>query len=380
VSKRGIRRVEISILQSQRESVRCLFCKEILIYFRDVKRRKRILTAAALSVILTLLVIYWSLIVYGVEQGLGQLNIVRNARPVEEFMKDPNFPDSLKQKLRLIDEIRKYAIDSLGLKDTENYKTMYDQKGEEVMWVVTACEAFHFKPKTWDFPVVGTVPYKGYFNKEKAVAEAKKLKDEGWDVAVRNPGGWSTLGWFTDPILTGMLNRGEGDLASLIIHEMVHATLWVPDSVTFNESLASFIADTASYDFLRAKYGASSPQYERYLYEDQDYRQFSAFVLRAATHLDSVYESMDDSISKEEKQKRKDAEIKAIITKMDTLHLRLTEKPSKRYEQRLPNNTYFMMYRHYQARQPVFKEEFSKKSHGNLKAYIKYLSGKYPVL
>ncbi len=250
------------------------------------KNRKRVLTAAVLSILFTLVTIYWSLIVYGVEQGLGQLNIVRNARPVTEFMTDPNFPDSLKQKLRLIDEIRKYAIDSLGLKDTENYKTMFDQKGEEVMWVVTACEAFHFKPKTWDFPVVGTVPYKGYFNKEKAMTEAKKLKEEGWDVAVRNPGGWSTLGWFTDPILTGMLNRGEGDLASLIIHEMVHSTAWVPDSVTFNENLASFIADTAAYDFLRHKYGKSSPQYERYLYEDQDYRKFSAFILRAATHLD----------------------------------------------------------------------------------------------
>ena len=149
---------------------------------------------------------------------------------------------------------------------------------------------------------------------------------------------------------------------------------------TFNENLASFIADTASYNFLRAKYGKSSPEYDRYLHEDQDYRQFSAFILRAATHLDSVYESMNDSISKEEKQKRKDEEIKAIVANMDTLHLRLNDKPSKRYEKRLPNNTYFMMYRHYQARQPVFKEEFGEKFNGDLKSYIKYLSEKYPVL
>jgi predicted aminopeptidase len=345
-----------------------------------VKSKKAKIFLGVLMILAIAVVYYWSLIAYGIEQGLGQLKIVREAKPVEEFMTDPNFPDSLKQKLRLIDEIRKYAIDSLGLKDTENYKTMYDQKGEEVMWVVTACEAFHFKPKTWDFPVVGTVPYKGYFNKEKAMHEAKKLKDEGWDVAVRNPGGWSTLGWFTDPILTGMLNRGDGDLASLIIHEMVHATLWVPDSVTFNENLASFIADTASYDFLRAKYGKASQQYERYLYEDQDYRKFSAYILHSASYLDSVYESMGDSISKEEKQKRKDEEIKKIVSNMDTLHLRLNATPSKRYENRLPNNTYFMLYRHYQARQPVFKEEFGEKFHGDLKSYIRYLSEKYPVL
>ncbi len=345
-----------------------------------MKNKKRKIFLVLLVILLVAGAYYWSLIVYGIGQGMGQLRIVRNARPVEEFIRDPNFPDSLKQKLYLIDEIRKYAIDSLGLKDTENYKTLFDQKGEEVLWVVTACEAFHFKPKTWDFPVVGTVPYKGYFNKDKALAEAKKLKDEGWDVAVRNPGGWSTLGWFTDPILTGMLNRGDGDLASLIIHEMVHATLWVPDSVTFNENLASFIADTVAYDFLRAKYGKTSLQYETYLYEDQDYRKFSAFILRAATHLDSVYESMDDTIPAQDKKKRKEEEIRGIITKMDTLNLRLNPTPSKRYENRLPNNTYFMLYRHYQARQPVFKEEFDRKFKGDVKAYIRYLAGKYPVL
>jgi predicted aminopeptidase len=345
-----------------------------------MKSRKRQIVVVILTILLIAIFYYWSLIIYGIQQGIGQLRIVRGARPVEEVMADPTFPDSLKQKLRLIDEIRKYAIDSLGLKDTENYKTLYDQKGEEVMWVVTACEAYHFRPKTWDFPVVGTVPYKGYFDKEKAMAEAKKLKDDGWDVAVRNPGGWSTLGWFTDPILTGMLNRGDGDLASLIIHEMVHATLWVPDSVTFNENLASFIADTASYNFLRAKYGKSSPQYETYLYEDQDYRKFSAFILRAANHLDNVYESMNDSIPIDQKKERKEKEIRQIVANMDTLKLRLNPTPSKRYENRLPNNTYFMLYRNYQERQPVFKDEFGGKFNGDIRAYIRHLAEKYPVL
>ncbi|MFO0508130.1 MAG: aminopeptidase, partial [bacterium] len=77
----------------------------------------------------------WSLIYYGIRQGIGQLEIIWNARPVAEFMDDPSFPDSLKSKLKLIEDVRKFAIDSLGLKDTENYKTLYDQKNKEVMWV-----------------------------------------------------------------------------------------------------------------------------------------------------------------------------------------------------------------------------------------------------
>lgn len=172
----------------------------------------RKIAVGVLAVVAVLVIWNWSLLVYGVEQGLGQLKIVWNARPVEETMKDPQFPDSLKAKLSLIEEIRQFAIDSLGLKDTKNYRTVYDQKGKELMWVVTASEPFALKPKLWHFPVIGTVPYKGYFNIEKAKAEKEILEKGNWDVSVRNPGGWSTLGWFTDPILSGMLNRSEGEM------------------------------------------------------------------------------------------------------------------------------------------------------------------------
>src|SRR6185295_19409025 len=205
--------------------------------------------------LLALSVYYWSLISYGVAQGLGQLKIIREARPVEEFIDDPVFPDSLKAKLKLVMQARRFAIDSLGLNDTDNYKTMYDQQGKERMWVIIACEPFRLKEKRWDFPVVGSVPYKGFFSEEKAKHERASLEAEGWDVSTRNPGGWSTLGWFTDPILSGMLRRSDGDLASLIIHETVHATIYVRDSSDFNENLASFIGDRGAEIFLARKFG-----------------------------------------------------------------------------------------------------------------------------
>ncbi|HLZ16148.1 MAG TPA: aminopeptidase, partial [Cyclobacteriaceae bacterium] len=178
----------------------------------------------SISVVIVALVIWqWELVNYASRMGWGQLKIIWDAKPVEVFLRDPKFPDSLKTKLHLIGEIRKYAIDSLGLKDTENYKTLYDQRGQELMWVVQACGPFELDPKLWHFPIVGDLPYKGFFEKEKALAERKKLIGENYDVSVRNPGGWSTLGWFTDPILSDMLKRSDGDLAGLIIHEMVHA-------------------------------------------------------------------------------------------------------------------------------------------------------------
>lgn len=310
---------------------------------------------------------------------MGQLEIVWNARPVEEFLQDPSFPDSLKQKLRLIDEIRKYAIDSLGLKDTKNYKTLYDQKNQEVMWVVQACEPFALQPKVWDFPIVGTVPYKGFFNKEKALGLRKELETEGYDVSVRNPGGWSTLGWFTDPILSGMLDRSEGDLASLIIHEMVHATVFVKDDVDFNENLADFIGDTAAYYFLKYKFGADSKQYLDYLHSDQDYRKFTKHILRGTQSLDSLYNTLRPKEPIEQKKEKKRAMIEKIVTSIDTLNL-YTKRKGERMKKYLPNNTFFMSYRLYKAKQDVFGVELAEKFNGDMRSYLKHLTNKYPFL
>lgn len=346
-----------------------------------MKRRliKRLLVGLVIT-ILALIVIFWDLVSYGARQGYGQFRIIWNARPVEEFLADPQFPDSLKARLELIAEVRKYSIDSLGLKDTENYKTMYDQKGKEVMWVVMASERFRLKPKEWVFPVVGAVPYKGFFNEKKANDLKQELKNQGWDVVVRNPGGWSTLGWFTDPILSKMLSRSEGDLANLIIHEMSHATIFVKDSVDFNENLATFIGDRGAEKFLIYKYGEHSKEYTTYMEEDKDYLKFVDHMLRGAKALDSLYNSMNPADSEEAKLEQKEKAIRGIITSLDTLSLSLTSAPSKRFRKELPNNAYFMNFRQYQSKQDTFGDEWRAKFDGDLRAYISYLSGKYPFL
>jgi predicted aminopeptidase len=338
---------------------------------------KKILVSV--SVVLVILIVWqWQLVSYGARMGWGQLKIIWGAKPVETFLNDPAFPDSLKTKLHLIEEIRKFAVDSLGLKDTENYKTLYDQRGQELMWVVQACAPFELKPKLWHFPIIGDVPYKGFFEKEKALAERKKLVDERFDVSVRNPGGWSTLGWFTDPILSDMLKRGDGDLAGLIIHEMVHSTIFIKDDADFNENLASFIGDTASYNFLAYKYGKDSKQYVQYLHEDQDYRIYSRHILRGTLKLDSLYKSFNNTETFESKKEKKKLLIEKIVRTIDTLSL--FEKRSTNTSQWLPNNTYFMSFHLYQSKQKGFAKEFHDKFKGNLKTYIKYQSEQHPFL
>jgi predicted aminopeptidase len=335
---------------------------------------------AVLTILLVMSIfIWWDLVVYGIRQANGQFNIIWNARPVEEFLNDPEFPDSLKNKLVLINEVRRYAIDSLGLRDTKNYKTLYDQKGEEIMWVVTASEPFRLKAKEWNFPILGSVPYKGFFNKDLALALRDELVKEEWDVSIRNPGGWSTLGWFTDPILSKMLERGEGDLANLIIHEMAHSTIFVKDSIDFNENLATFIGDRGAEKFLIHKYGRDSKEYRTYLNEDVDFLKFSDHMLRGSEKLDNLYSTMTEQMPIEQRKKLKEEMIREIVTSLDTLSLSTGNKPGTRYKDRLPNNAYFMNFRRYQARQDVFWDDL-RKFNGDLKEYIGYLSSKYPFL
>lgn len=336
---------------------------------------------AFFMVIVVLVIARWELVKYGVQQGTGQMHIILNAKPVEEYLTSPDFPDSLKQKLVLIDEVRRFAIDSLSLKDTRNYKTLFDQKGEEVMWVVMASEPFALKAKEWSFPIIGSVPYKGFFDRERAIRLKEELEAEGWDVNIRNPGGWSTLGWFTDPILSKMLERSEGDLANLIIHEMSHATIFVKDSIDFNENLATFIGDRGAEQFLLSTYGPHAPEYITYMNEDRDYTLFADHMLRGAGKLDSLYNTMEPDEPIAVKAHLKKDLIEEIVRSLDTLSLsRSSPKPSLRYQEKLPNNAYFMNFIRYQAKQDIFLEEWRDEFNSDLKAYIAHLSEKYPFL
>ncbi|MBL6445464.1 aminopeptidase [Fulvivirga sp. 29W222] len=333
----------------------------------------------AIMVIVAILIIWnFELVVYGLKQAKGQLHIVWNARPVEDYLADPTVTDSVKSKLYLIQEVRKYAVEELGLNNSDNYTAMYDQRGKPVLWVVTGSKPYAFEAKEWKFPVVGTMPYKGFFVEDDATATMEELIAEGYDAGVRTVGGWSTLGWFNDPILSNMLNRTTGDLANLIIHELVHATIFVKDSVEFNENLASFIADKGTYRFLKDKYGKRSYEYEEYVKEVEDEQNYIAHILRGADSLEVLYSSFD-GIAEDEKKRKKKEMISQIMQSLDTLKLNKTDylQGVKGYQ---PNNTYFMSFMRYRSKQNNLDELYTQKFNSNLNEFIAYLKKKHPFL
>lgn len=188
--------------------------------------------------------------IYIFYQAQGQLNMLLNTQSISEYAQNPELSMLQKQNLELIGAIKKYSVDSLYYKPTKNFNSIYNQGQSPLLWVVTASQKFKIEPYYWSFPVVGEVSYKGFFDKQKAIAEKNRLICQDYDVDLRSVSAWSTLGWFSDPVLSSMLNKSKGNLCNLIFHELFHATYYAKSSVDFNENLASFIAHKATLRFL----------------------------------------------------------------------------------------------------------------------------------
>ncbi|MGI8891854.1 MAG: aminopeptidase [Bacteroidia bacterium] len=323
----------------------------------------------------------FGLLVYGIEQAAGQIKIVWKAKPVEKFINDPDFPDSLKQKLLLIQEVREFAIDSLGINNSKNYTTLYDQQGKPAILVVTACKPYAFEPVEWDFPFLGRFSYKGFFNFDRARKERDMWLKEGYDTELSPVTAWSTLGWFKDPVLTGMLRRSTGELAELIIHELTHATLYVKSSVEYNENLATFVGEEGAKIFLRHKYGEGSKEYTDYLHILDDEVIYGKHILVGYERLDSLYKTFDDETPLAVKDTLKKQMISKIISEIGDIGLHLPENYSRIMSGKyVPNNTYFVSYRTYRAEQNTFQKEFSERFNSNFREYLGYLKETYPSL
>ncbi len=329
-----------------------------------------------LLLVLTAL-IFHKTVYYGFVQARGQLGIIFHTQPVERVLNDPDFPDSLKNKIKLIEDVKNFAGNYLGLKAGKNYTTFYKQKTENLMWVLTACKAYRLEAYEWSFPILGTFTYKGFFIRSMAEQEEKKLKKEGFDTDIRTAGGWSTLGILKDPILSDMLNRDEADLANLIIHELTHATIFLHDSVSFNENLATFIGSYGTLAYLKYKHGMNSRQYQDYLTLISDRGKYNRYILHACSLLDSLYATFGNIQNADEKSDRKERMIREIVNNLDTVDFSKDYSKGGFFTDGLPNNTYFMSFIRYRGMQPIFTSELEDKFNGDIKKYIEYLKKKY---
>ncbi len=333
---------------------------------------KWLLYSVAAFVILFLIWNYKA-VQYGISQGYGQFKVLYGAQPLEEVLNNPDTPDSIKAKIKLIQEIKQFTVHTIGLNPSGSYNTFYDQKGKPILWVVTGSKPFELKAYEWDFPIVGRFSYKGFFEYGKALKEEKFVKSLGYDTGIDPVSAWSTLGWLDDPILSEMLKRKPGSLANLIIHELTHGTLYIKNNVQYNENLANFVGDQGALIFLEKKYGKDSKEYLEYTESKKKTEEFTKTVLNGAKELDSLYTSFDfKDASDNHKIIQKRQAIGKIVFALQQI------RPD--IDLGKVNNTFFLDFLRYEQNQGDFEKEFEEKFHRNFKAYMNYLKDKYPSL
>lgn len=340
---------------------------------------KKILLISSVLIVL-IGILNRELLSYGWMQAKGQLHILWNVQDIEEVLNNPDYPDSLKTRIRLIEEIKQFGYDSLGITPSKNYTTFYNQKGKPILWVITASDKYKLETYEWHFPVLGTFPYKGFFDSTRAVAEIELLKSRGFDTDMGEVSAWSTLGYAKDPILSGMLTRSVGSLANLILHELTHGTLFVKNNLELNENLATFVGDWGAQKFLINKYGPDSKELLHYEYTKKYRDAYSVHIMNGSRQLDSLYATFNENMSDVRKDSLKKQMITHIMTTSDTLLgnsrtlIRNTDKSD------LPNNAFFTGFKTYKSKQNIFKEEFEKDFNSDFNRYMKYLKERYPSM
>lgn len=205
---------------------------------------------------------------YYAQSTAGHLDLVARAQPVATLAADETQPTALRERLRLSQRIREFAVSALALPDNRSYRSYADLGRGAAVWNVVAAPELSLKLETWCFPVVGCVGYRGYYDRDAADALAAELRTRGLEATVYAVPAYSTLGkldWLGgDPLLNTFIDWPEGELARLVFHELAHQVVYASGDTTFNESFASaverlgvarWLAQHAS-DAARAEYAA----------------------------------------------------------------------------------------------------------------------------
>jgi predicted aminopeptidase len=245
------------------------------------------------------------------EQGIGQLEVLAAARPIPPLLRDPSTPEAVRRRLSLVVAARKFARE-LGLDVGFQYRSVVFLDAPAIVYVVTAAPRTSLDPYTWRYPILGALPYRGSFDLDDAEALALSLEDEGYDVDVRPVTTYSLLGAAPDPVLSTMLFAGdETDLVETVIHELAHATLFVPGQGAFNEGLATFIGKEGRRRFIAQHHGEDSAIARRLVEVDRDADAYSRAVGALAFDLRVLFAQRGSrrargGLSEEEILRRKD--------------------------------------------------------------------------
>jgi len=330
-------------------------------------RRVRFIALTGISAILSIFGCSACAPGYLLRAAYEQTGILLRREPIQEIIEDPSTDETTRRKLMLVLEARDYAK-QIGLTPRNSF-TKYSAVDRDVLlWVLSGSDKTSFTPYTWWFPIVGSVPYKGYFEKADGTNELERLKAKDYDVVLRGSPAFSTLGWFNDPLLSTTIRADEVGLVNTVIHETLHSTLWIPGQVSFNESLANFVGSIGSIQFFREHYPNS--EWARTAEERwKDELLYADYFAEIQRRLEALYGN--GQLSRE--QKLQDRELIFQQAKEEWLKRRqgLQSEHSRRSEMAL-NNAVIIGQRLYLDRLQLFENRYQQCG-SSLPEFIRFL-------
>lgn len=294
---------------------------------------------------------------YALHVGTSQLGIVWGGEPIEEVLERERDP-ARRAKLELVLEVRRFAQERLGLEESGSYTEVYDTGGRPIAYNVSASAPDALAPHAWWFPIVGTLPYIGYFDLDKARAAVDELEAAGLDALGLPVPAYSTLGWFDDPLFSPMLERSEAELAETVIHELAHATVWVDRDAELNENLAQFIGTKGAEAFFLERGGKDDPALVEARAAARDSERFNAAMDELRAELQRIYAASGERARKLE---LKEAAFARFRTKFrEEVQPALETNAYAGFAEAELNNAWVLVFARYHGERALFEALFEQ--------------------
>ena len=282
--------------------------------------------------------------------------LLNAAVPIEQALDDPELSDEQKQKLDYLLRARDYGEQVLGLSVGDSYRTFVNLHGQPLAWNLSASRKDSFTAYTWSFPLISAIPYLGYFDLDKAIAERDRLVSLGYDTLIYEVDAYSTLGLLPDPVTSAILKRDVPSLVDTVLHELLHNTIYTDGDTTFNESLATFVGRTGAIQFFRDVDGNTAMIEEaQQQYEDDD--RFNGFLGELTDELQALYAS---DASSDEKITAREPIFQAARERFsaEVLPLMYDQAGYQSYAEFKFNNAFLLVNVRYNTDQDVFQQVY----------------------
>jgi len=304
---------------------------------------------------------------YFIKQGCYIAKYKLSEKSIQSLLESSDIDLETKNFLTLTQEIRDFAFNEIGLTRNKNFTSIIKTPYNFLHYLITICEEDNFNVLNRKYILFGEFPYKAFFEKDDIMKEAEHYKQLGYDVHIRTVNAFSFLGILSDPLYFYMKEYSPYSLASIMIHEQTHATVFIKNNVQFNEEFASFVEQEGALRFIEHKYGKNSKESKDAKIQIKDRKAFNSFFRNLYNDLADIYKTLP---TKEERLLQKEAIINKYKQNFKKDYYKYFSSDSFwGFEQRDWNNAMIMGFMHYVEKENVFYE-LLKKNNDNLEKTV----------